>query len=98
VLPEDRGWAADPSAGSRSGPGLDREGRDQNLDARSVRPGDLRVSKCALPWAFWPGIFTEDVRTAFVAAERFAASAVMVNDHTAFHADWMPFAGRRQSV
>jgi acyl-CoA reductase-like NAD-dependent aldehyde dehydrogenase len=21
----------------------------------------------------------------------------MVNDHTAFRADWMPFAGRRQS-
>ena len=26
-----------------------------------------------------------------------AASAVMVNDHTAFRTDWMPFAGRRQS-
>ena len=25
------------------------------------------------------------------------AAAVMVNDHTAFRVDWMPFAGRRQS-
>ena len=25
------------------------------------------------------------------------ASAVMVNDHTAFRVDWMPFAGQRQS-
>jgi len=25
------------------------------------------------------------------------ASAVLVNDHTAFRTDWMPFAGRRQS-
>ncbi|MEE2832587.1 MAG: aldehyde dehydrogenase family protein, partial [Candidatus Latescibacterota bacterium] len=25
------------------------------------------------------------------------ASAVMINDHTAFRVDWMPFAGRRQS-
>jgi acyl-CoA reductase-like NAD-dependent aldehyde dehydrogenase len=25
------------------------------------------------------------------------ASAVMVNDHTAFRVDWMPFAGLRQS-
>ena len=25
------------------------------------------------------------------------ASAVMVNDHTAFRVDWMPFAGRRVS-
>jgi acyl-CoA reductase-like NAD-dependent aldehyde dehydrogenase len=51
----------------------------------------------SLPLAFQAGIFTEDLRTAFHAAERLAASAVMVNDHTAFRADWMPFAGRRQS-
>ena len=25
------------------------------------------------------------------------ASAVMVNDHTAFRVDWMPFAGHRHS-
>ena len=25
------------------------------------------------------------------------ASAVMINEHTAFRVDWMPFAGRRQS-
>jgi acyl-CoA reductase-like NAD-dependent aldehyde dehydrogenase len=25
------------------------------------------------------------------------AAAVMVNDHTAFRVDWMPFAGLRQS-
>jgi len=25
------------------------------------------------------------------------AAAVMVNDHTAFRVDWMPFAGRRTS-
>jgi acyl-CoA reductase-like NAD-dependent aldehyde dehydrogenase len=49
------------------------------------------------PWAFQASIFTEDLRTAFDAAERLAASAVMVNDHTAFRTDWMPFAGRRQS-
>jgi acyl-CoA reductase-like NAD-dependent aldehyde dehydrogenase len=51
----------------------------------------------SLPLAFQASIFTEDLRTAFDAAERLAASAVMVNDHTAFRADWMPFAGRRQS-
>jgi hypothetical protein len=31
------------------------------------------------------------------AASRLVASAVMINDHTAFRADWMPFAGLRQS-
>jgi acyl-CoA reductase-like NAD-dependent aldehyde dehydrogenase len=51
----------------------------------------------ALPMAFQASIFTENLRTAFDAAERIAASAVMVNDHTAFRTDWMPFAGRRQS-
>ena len=30
-------------------------------------------------------------------ADRLAASAVMINEHTAFRVDWMPFAGLRQS-
>ena len=30
-------------------------------------------------------------------AARIDASAVMVNDHTAFRVDWMPFGGREQS-
>jgi acyl-CoA reductase-like NAD-dependent aldehyde dehydrogenase len=47
--------------------------------------------------AFQASIFTEDLRTALHAAEQLAASAVMINDHTAFRTDWMPFAGRRQS-
>jgi acyl-CoA reductase-like NAD-dependent aldehyde dehydrogenase len=28
---------------------------------------------------------------------RISASVVMVNDHTAFRVDWMPFAGLKQS-
>jgi acyl-CoA reductase-like NAD-dependent aldehyde dehydrogenase len=51
----------------------------------------------ALPFAFQSSIFTKDLNTAFDAAERLAAAAVMVNDHTAFRTDWMPFAGLRQS-
>jgi acyl-CoA reductase-like NAD-dependent aldehyde dehydrogenase len=51
----------------------------------------------ALPTAFQASIFTEDLRTALDAAERLDASAVMINDHTAFRTDWMPFAGRRES-
>jgi acyl-CoA reductase-like NAD-dependent aldehyde dehydrogenase len=51
----------------------------------------------SLPVAFQASIFTENLRTAFHAAELLDASAVMVNDHTAFRTDWMPFAGRRQS-
>ncbi|MGN6091966.1 MAG: aldehyde dehydrogenase family protein, partial [Luteibacter jiangsuensis] len=51
----------------------------------------------ALPEAFQSSIFTNDLSSAFRAAERLDASAVMVNDHTAFRVDWMPFAGRRVS-
>ena len=51
----------------------------------------------SLPVAFQSSIFTQDLRTAFYAAERLDASAVMINDHTAFRTDWMPFAGRRES-
>jgi len=43
------------------------------------------------------GDLIEPTGLAFTAAEHLAASAVMVNDHTAFRVDWMPFAGRRQS-
>ena len=42
-------------------------------------------------------VFAQDLNGALRAAERLDASAVMVNDHTAFRTDWMPFAGRRQS-
>jgi acyl-CoA reductase-like NAD-dependent aldehyde dehydrogenase len=51
----------------------------------------------SLPVAFQSSVFTEDLRTAMSVAERLDASAVMINDHTAFRTDWMPFAGRRQS-
>ncbi|WP_084583495.1 aldehyde dehydrogenase family protein [Sphingomonas azotifigens] len=51
----------------------------------------------ALPVAFQSSIFTRDLDVALDAAERLDASAVMINDHTAFRTDWMPFAGRRAS-
>ena len=51
----------------------------------------------ALPFAFQASIFSTDIAPALRAAERFDASCVLINDHTAFRTDWMPFAGRRQS-
>ena len=62
-----------------------------------TRLDDAIAAANALPLAFQASIFTEDLSTAFYAAERLAGGEVMVNDHTAFRADWMPFAGRRQS-
>jgi acyl-CoA reductase-like NAD-dependent aldehyde dehydrogenase len=51
----------------------------------------------ALPVAFQAAIFTRDYGTAMRAYTRLDASAVMLNDHTAFRVDWMPFAGLRES-
>ena len=62
-----------------------------------TRLDDAIAAANALPMSFQSSVFTEDLRTAFDTAERLAASAVMINDHTAFRTDWMPFAGRRQS-
>lgn len=51
----------------------------------------------SLPFAFQSAVFTQSIDTAMAAASSLDASAVMVNDHTAFRVDWMPFAGLRQS-
>ena len=51
----------------------------------------------SLPTAFQASIFAQDIEVAMRAADRLDASAVMINDPTAFRTDWMPFAGRRQS-
>jgi acyl-CoA reductase-like NAD-dependent aldehyde dehydrogenase len=50
-----------------------------------------------LPLAFQASVFTQNIDVALRAAEQLAASAVMINDHTAFRVDWMPFAGLKQS-
>lgn len=51
----------------------------------------------ARPFAFQASAFPTDIGPALRAARRLDASAVMINDHTAFRTDWMSFAGRRQS-
>ncbi|GAA6152567.1 aldehyde dehydrogenase family protein [Pseudoteredinibacter isoporae] len=51
----------------------------------------------ALPVAFQAAVFTESINTAMKVYRNIDASAVMLNDHTAFRVDGMPFAGLRQS-
>ncbi|MFQ5610488.1 MAG: aldehyde dehydrogenase family protein, partial [Woeseiaceae bacterium] len=51
----------------------------------------------ALPVAFQAAVFCDDVSTATGLYERLDASAVMINDHSAFRDDVMPFAGLRES-
>jgi acyl-CoA reductase-like NAD-dependent aldehyde dehydrogenase len=59
---------------------------------------DEAISRAnALPTAFQAAVFTRDLATALRAYSRLAGSAIMVNDHTAFRVDWMPFAGIKQS-
>ncbi len=50
-----------------------------------------------LPVAFQASVFAQDIDRALFAARRLAAASVMINDHTAFRVDWMPFAGHRTS-
>lgn len=51
----------------------------------------------ALDVAFQAAVFTNDLSSAMHMFRNIDASAVMVNDHTAFRTDWMPFAGLRTS-
>ncbi len=51
----------------------------------------------SLDVAFQSAVFTQDMETALRCYRRLDGSAVMVNDHTAFRVDWMPFAGLKHS-
>jgi acyl-CoA reductase-like NAD-dependent aldehyde dehydrogenase len=51
----------------------------------------------ALPYAFQAAVFTQHIDKALSIAKQINASAVMINDHTAFRVDWMPFGGRNES-
>ncbi|NOX70924.1 MAG: aldehyde dehydrogenase family protein [Gammaproteobacteria bacterium] len=51
----------------------------------------------SLPTAFQAAVFSRDIDLAMSLVRRLDASAVMINDHTAFRDDVMPFAGLRES-
>jgi len=51
----------------------------------------------ALPVAFQSAVFCDDLNTATRISRDLDASAVMINDHSAFRDDVMPFAGLRHS-
>lgn len=46
---------------------------------------------------FQGAVFTKNIDVAMDTVKKLNASAVMVNDHTAFRVDWMPFGGRDAS-
>ncbi|MEM6908292.1 MAG: aldehyde dehydrogenase family protein [Pseudomonadota bacterium] len=61
-----------------------------DIDTAIAQANSLDVS-------FQAAIFTSDLNAAMHTYRHINASAVMVNDHTAFRTDWMPFAGLKTS-
>lgn len=51
----------------------------------------------ALDVHFQAAVFTKNLDIALDCVKKLNATAVMVNDHTAFRVDWMPFGGRDSS-
>ena len=51
----------------------------------------------SLEFAFQSAVFSNNLKESMFYFHNLDSSAVMINDHTAFRVDWMPFAGRRQS-
>ena len=50
-----------------------------------------------IQYHFQASVFTKNLDVAFDTVQKLNATAVMVNDHTAFRVDWMPFGGRDAS-
>lgn len=62
----------------------------KNLDDAIAQANDLN-------YHFQAAVYTRNINTALKASKNLNASSVMINDHTAFRADWMPFGGRNES-
>ena len=61
-----------------------------NIDEAIAQANSLDVS-------FQAAVFSKNIDTCMHAFKQLDASAVMINDHTAFRVDWMPFAGLKHS-
>ena len=61
-----------------------------DIDEAITRANSLDVS-------FQAAVFSKNIDTCMYAFKHLNGSAVMVNDHTAFRVDWMPFAGLKHS-
>ncbi|MFT5207937.1 MAG: acyl-CoA reductase-like NAD-dependent aldehyde dehydrogenase [Candidatus Omnitrophota bacterium] len=61
-----------------------------NISSAITRANSLDV-------AFQAAVFSNNMQETLDIVKRLDATAVMVNDHTAFRVDWMPFGGRKSS-
>ena len=50
-----------------------------------------------LPFHFQSSVFTKNIDRALDMVKKLNATTVLVNDHTAFRVDWMPFGGSKHS-
>jgi acyl-CoA reductase-like NAD-dependent aldehyde dehydrogenase len=62
----------------------------KNIDEAIQRANQLEVS-------FQAAIFTKNIDLALKSVKELNGTTIMVNDHTAFRVDWMPFGGARTS-
>lgn len=51
----------------------------------------------SLPFCFHASVMSTDINIAMDSVKRLDATSVMINDHSAFHVDWMPYGGRKHS-
>lgn len=59
---------------------------------------DEAIAKAnSLMFSFQAAVFSKNIDTALYAYKNLDAAAVMINHHTAFRVDWMPFAGLKHS-
>ena len=58
---------------------------------------DAIAAANGVPYHFQAAVFSKDIDVAMYCFQRLNATAVMLNDHTAFRVDWMPFGGRDSS-
>ncbi len=64
-------------------------------DKKSLDDAILQAN--SLPFAFQASVFSNDYTEIMEAVNSIDGSAIMVNEHSAFRVDWMPFAGRKRS-
>ena len=50
-----------------------------------------------VPFSFQAAVFAQDIDEAYSTAANLNGSAIMINEHTAFRDDVMPFAGLKES-
>jgi acyl-CoA reductase-like NAD-dependent aldehyde dehydrogenase len=58
---------------------------------------DAIASANSLDVSFQAAVFSNNINTCMHVYKQIDAAAVMVNDHTAFRVDWMPFSGLKHS-